>query len=178
MAYEEKTISSELVFEGKIFNIRRDKVLAVSERIAYRDILVHGGASVIIPVNENGKIIMVRQWRQALNRQVLELPAGKVDPGETFKEAAIRELKEETGYTANTVEYLFKMAPSGGYSSEILEFYICKNLVKGETDFDDTEDLDIIEVSPGQAEELIMSDRILDSKAIAGILFAKNAGII
>lgn len=178
MAYEEKTISSELVFKGKIFDIRRDKVLAAHEKVTYRDILVHGGASVLIPVKDNGNIVMVRQWRQALESQVLELPAGKVDPGEDFKEAAVRELQEETGYTANTVRYLFQMVPSGGYSSEILKFYLCKDLIAGDTKFDETEDLDLFELSVSELEQMIMSDKILDSKTIAGILFVKNAGII
>ena len=100
MAYEEKTLESNIVYEGKIFNIRRDKVLAVNEKVSYRDIVVHGGAAVLIPITDDGKIILVRQWRQALKKQVIELPAGKVDPGESFEEAAVRELKEETGYSA------------------------------------------------------------------------------
>ncbi|WP_314031362.1 NUDIX hydrolase [Mogibacterium timidum] len=178
MAYEEKTLESSIVYEGKIFNIRRDKVLAVNEKVSYRDIVVHGGAAVLIPITDDGKIILVRQWRQALKKQVIELPAGKVDPGESFEEVAVRELKEETGYSAGRMKKLLRLAPSVGYSEEILEIYACHNLNRGDPDLDETEDIDIVKMTPEDVVGQIMAGKIEDGKTIAGVLFARNAGII
>lgn len=178
LAYNERTVCSETVYEGKIFNIRRDTVEAVNGRSSYRDILEHSGAAVVLAVTEEGKIALVRQWRQALRRVMLELPAGKIDEGESFVETALRELKEETGYRAGRIEHLLTIAPSAGYSEELLAVYLCRDLEAGGTDFDETEDLDLIEYEADALVESVLAGEIQDAKTVAAVLFARAKGLI
>ena len=106
MIFEEELIESERLYEGRILNLRRDKVTTVTGS-SYREIVEHNGAVAMVVLTDDGKIVMERQYRYACGRAVLEIPAGKIDKGETDPEAAaVRELKEETGYTADEVIYL------------------------------------------------------------------------
>lgn len=178
MAFAEKTIKSETVYEGKIFRVRRDTVEAVNGKETYRDIVEHSGGSVLIPVKDNGKIIMVKQWRQALGRFVLELPAGKRDGDESYEETAARELREETGCTAGSMKKLITIASSVGYTDEELAIFYCSDLKGGHTDFDDTEDLDMYEYSPDELIEMIENGEIHDAKSVIGLLLAREEHLI
>ena len=105
MTFEEKTLKSEKIYEGAIINMRRDKV-TVQGGTSYREIIEHNGGAVIAALTEDRKLVMVRQYRKPADKVMLEVPAGKIDPGEKPIEAAVRELKEETGYAASKVEFL------------------------------------------------------------------------
>lgn len=178
MAFPEKTLQSEVVYDGPIFRIRKDKVTVVGGKTSYRDILEHNGGAVILAVKEDGRILMVRQFRKALEREVLELPAGKIDGDEDPMDTALRELKEETGYRAGSIRHLTTISPSCGYTTELLYIYLCKNLTPGETHFDDTEDLDLYEYTADELVDWIMKGEIQDAKTIVGVLFARTAGEI
>lgn len=178
MASNERTIRSEIVYEGKIFNIRQHLVELEDGKQSTRDVLEHNGASVIIAIKDNGNILLVKQYRKALERFMYELPAGRIDPGETPQDAAARELREETGYTASSIEHLLDYIPACGYSSEKLHIYVCRGLIPGETDFDETEDLDTLEYSAEELMEMILNGRIEDGKTMAGLLYARQAGVI
>ena len=104
-------MQSEVVYDGPIFRIRKDKVTVVGGKTSYRDILEHNGGAVILAVKEDGRILMVRQFRKALEREVLELPAGKIDGDEDPMDTALRELKEETGYQAGSIRHLTTIQP-------------------------------------------------------------------
>ena len=177
MSFEEKTIESKVVYEGPIFKIRKHKVETVAGE-SYRDVLEHNGGSAMVAITDEGKILLVGQFRKALEKVLLELPAGKLDPGEDPKATALRELKEETGYTAESIEYLLTITPSCGYSNELLYIYLCKGLTPGDVDWDDTEDLDIYEYEADEIIDMIKSGQIIDAKTIAGVLYARNAGLI
>ncbi len=176
MAFEESTIESEVVYDGPIFRIRKHKVRAVGGKTAYRDILEHNGAAVVLAIKDDGKILMVRQYRLAMGREMLELPAGKIDGDEDPKETAIRELQEETGFIPKETRFLTTISPSCGYTTELIHIYLCTGLTPGETHFDDTEDLDLCEFTAEELIQQIMDGTIQDAKTIVGILYAKMVG--
>ena len=172
MTFEEKTLKSEKIYEGTIINLRRDKV-TVQGGTSYREIIEHNGGAVIAALTEDKKLVMVRQYRKPADKVMLEVPAGKIDPGEKPLEAAVRELKEETGYTAAKVEFLTQFYPSVGYSEEVLYLYLCTGLTPGETNFDENEAIDIEEVELDRLFKMAMSGEIDDAKTLIAILMVK-----
>ena len=173
MTFEEKTIKSERIYEGKIINLRKDKVV-VLHGTSEREIVEHNGGAVLAAVTPEGKLVMVRQYRKPAGRVMLEVPAGKIDPGEKPEVTAARELKEETGYTAGKVEYLMDFYPSVGYSEEVLYLYLCTDLTPGETNFDENEAIDIEEYEIDELCGMVMRSEIHDAKTIIAILAVKN----
>lgn len=173
MATEEKTISSEYIYKGKILNLRRDEVTVKGDRTAMREIVEHNGGVAIAALTAGGKIVLVKQFRKAAEKILLEIPAGKLDSrDEVPLEAAYRELLEETGYKADSLELLSVFYPSCGYSSERLSLFLAKDLVKGETDPDEDEDIDIVEMDLTEACRMCMQGEIEDGKTLVGILMA------
>ena len=172
MTFEEKTLKSEKIYEGTIINLRRDKVTAQGGT-SYREIIEHNGGAVIAALTEDKKLVMVRQYRKPAGKVMLEVPAGKIDKGEKPLEAAVRELKEETGYTAEKVEFLTEFYPSVGYSEERLYLYLCTGLTPGETCFDENEAIEIEEIDLDRLFKMAMSGELDDAKTIIAILMVK-----
>ena len=132
----------------------------------------------MIAVSDDGKILMEKQYRKSIERDMLELPAGKADPGEEPEVTAARELTEETGYIPGEVRHLVSFYPTGGYSNEYLHIYICRGLDTGTRHLDDDECIDLEWYDTETLIDLIMKGRIQDGKTIIGILFARQAGEI
>ena len=124
-------------------------------------------------LTEDKKLVMVRQYRKPAGKVMLEVPAGKIDKGEKPLEAAVRELKEETGYTAEKVEFLTEFYPSVGYSEERLYLYLCTGLTPGETCFDENEAIEIEEIDLDRLFKMAMSGELDDAKTIIAILMVK-----
>lgn len=177
MVFEEKTIDSKLVYEGPVFKVRQHLVETRAGE-AVRDVVEHSGGAIMVAVTDDGKVLMERQYRKPLEQVFYELPAGKADPGEEPEVTAVRELKEETGYTAESVRHLVSFYPTCGYSNEYLHIYICRGLTKGETHWDATECMDILEIDIEELIGMIMRNEIKDSKTIIGLLYARQAGEI
>ena len=177
MAFEEKTIESRIVYEGPVFKVRKHLVTTVNGE-AYRDVVEHNGGAVMLAITDDGKIVMERQYRKALERVVLELPAGKIDPGEDPETAAIREIHEETGFIPGQVKHLTRFSPSCGYAMEKLYIYIMRDLKKAEKHLDPDEDIDIVYYTPDELVEMVMNNEIEDAKTMIGILHARLAGEI
>ena len=173
MTFEEKTLKSERIYEGAIINLRKDKV-TVEHGTSYREIVEHNGGAVLAALTADGKMVMVRQYRKPAERVMLEVPAGKIDPGEEPMHAAIRELKEETGYTAGKVRLLTRFYPSVGYSEEMLYLYLCTELTPGETCFDENEAIDLEEMDLEILYHMVMDGRIEDAKTVIAILMVRS----
>lgn len=169
MTFDEKTLDSEYIYKGAILNLRKDKVSTINGE-SYREIVEHSGGAAIGVLTEEGNMVMVRQYRKPFDKVVLEVPAGKRDGDETFENVAIRELKEETGYTPARIEDLGAMMTSPGFTNEVLHLYLATDLTKGETDFDDNEAIDICEYPLDELVEMVMTGEIEDAKSQIVIL--------
>ncbi|MDR3294417.1 MAG: NUDIX hydrolase [Clostridiales Family XIII bacterium] len=174
MIIEEKTISTERVYEGAILNLRRDQVTVRDEKTSWREIVEHNGGVAVAAVTDEGKMVMVKQFRKAAEKAVLEVPAGKTEAGETdHLLTAARELKEETGYTAENMRRLSSFYSSIGYSTEILHLYLATGLTPGETDFDEHEAIEIFEYAPDALLGMVGTGEIEDAKTIVAIQAVK-----
>lgn len=174
MVVEEKTISSERIYEGRILNLRKDKVSVKDNKTSYREIVEHNGGVALAAVTPEGKMVMVRQYRKAAEKAVLEVPAGKIEKDEDHRLTAERELKEETGYSAGKIEYITSFYSSIGYSTEVIYLYYATDLTPGETDFDDNEAIEILEYDLPELKRMVLSGEIEDAKTIAAILLVES----
>ena len=165
----EKRISSETVFDGRLVRVRVDRVELPSGRIGTREVVEHPGAVAILPVMNDGRLVLVRQFRHAVGRELLEAPAGTREPGEDPRDTAIRELREEVGLEADSVEPLVRFLISPGWCNEELIAYRATGLrdVGAEPELD--EEIEIVRVTPDEVPGLIASGEIGDAKTITSI---------
>lgn len=162
---EEKTLSSALIYDGKVVNLTKDEVLCPNGQKAYREVVNHRGGVCILGFLDN-KVIIEKQFRYAYKEEVYELPAGKLEKDENPLEAAIREYEEETGYKPLEMISLGCMYPSCGYTNEIIYLYYAKRIEKGHRHLDDDEVIDIELMSLEEVVKLIDNNTIKDAKTI------------
>ncbi|MBS3995290.1 MAG: NUDIX hydrolase [Alkaliphilus sp.] len=174
MHVKEKTVHSEMIFEGKIINLRVDTVELPNHKLATREIVEHPGAVAVVPVTEDNKIVMVRQYRKPVEDFLLEIPAGKLDKDELPESCARRELEEETGYKAETLKHLLSFYTSPGFSNEILHIYLGQNLTQGKAHPDEDEYISSEGYSLEELMGMIFNGSIMDSKTIIAILATKE----
>ncbi len=158
------------MYEGRIINLRLDSVVLENGNTAMREVVEHPGAVGIVALKENGDIVMVKQYRKAVEQVLLELPAGKLEQGENPLDCAARELTEETGYTAGDLRYLVSFYTSPGFSNEVMHMFLATDLKEGKNDPDDDEMVETVEISRDRAIDMILKGEIKDGKTIAGIL--------
>ena len=166
----EVCVSSEPVFDGTLLHVRRDHVRLPDGKLATREYIVHPGAVVMIPVRDDGRLVVERQYRYPLQRVFIEFPAGKLDPGEDALDTARRELLEETGYTATTWTRLGVIHPVISYSTEAIEMYIARGLSHVGARLDAGEFLEIIDLGVDEMLALVDASEITDAKTVAALL--------
>lgn len=167
-----ETLHREAVFEGKVVRLYVDKVRLPNGEKAEREVIEHMGAVGMVAVDEKGGIYLVKQYRHATGEELLEIPAGKLSPGEAPIDCAKRELMEEIGFEARDWEQLASFYTSPGFSNEMLYLYLATRLEKGQASPDDDEFLEVIHVPLGEALAMIGRSEIKDAKSIAGIALA------
>lgn len=167
MDKEEKKISSEEIYHGKILNLVVDKVLLPNGHISTREVVRHCKASAILAIDDNDNIILEDQFRYPYNEIIKEVPAGKCDEGEAPIDTARRELEEETGYQAKNLIELGVYYPSVAYTDEIIYLFLAKDLVKVKQHLDEDEVLDYYKVPISTAIEMVKNGQIKDGKTIA-----------
>ena len=171
---KEIQIDREDIFEGAIVHLVRDTVIIPNGSRATREVCLHNGAVCIVPLTEDGEIIMERQFRYPFGRILWEIPAGKLDKDEYDPlEAAKRELREETGYTAESFTHIGDYYPSPAILSENIRMYLAEGLTKGEQDLDEDEFLDVVKVPFGEVVRMILDGEITDGKTQAAVLKTK-----
>lgn len=172
MHLEEKTLESNLKFKGNILDVYQDTVLLENGKNATRDVIRHPGGVCIVAVNENKEIYFVKQFRYPHKKALLEIPAGKLEWGENHYECGVRELREETGFTADEFTYLGCLFPTPAYDTEVIHMYLAKGLHKAEQDLDDDEFLDVLTIPIDEAVKMVMNNEIEDAKTQLALLKA------
>jgi ADP-ribose pyrophosphatase len=167
--YTEHCVTSTLVYDGRMLKVREDSVRLPDGKTARREFVQHPGAVIIIPLLDDDTVLMERQFRYAVGRHFLELPAGKIEPGEAPLATARRELVEECGYSAGIWRHLATLHPCVGYSDERFELYLARDLTPVGRALDDGEFLDVVPMALDEVRRFVMAGRISDVKVVAGL---------
>jgi len=166
-----KVLSSKIVYEGAVFGVRRDEVIEPSGVRAIREVVTHPGSVVVLPVLPDGQILLIQQYRHATRQYLWELVAGRIDGGETPREAAARELIEETGYRATKFHIFLDIFPTPGFLEERMFILLAEGLRAGEAQPEEDEKIVSRAYNRKQLEEMIRNGTLRDAKSIAGILY-------
>lgn len=170
MHLEEKTLESGLAFKGSILEVYQDTVLLENDKTAKRDVIRHPGGVCIVALTENNEVYFVKQFRYPHKKVLLEIPAGKLEWGESHFECGKRELREETGFTADEFTYLGCLFPTPAYDTEVIHMYLAKGLHKAEQELDDDEFLEVLTIPLDEAVKMVMNNEIEDAKTQLAIL--------
>lgn len=168
---EEKTLSSRYIFKGRAFNVKIDTVTNAEGNETTREIVEHVDCIAVVPVDANGDILLVRQYRKAVGKELLEIPAGGIDPGEDPETATKRELQEEIGYLPGKVERLGGVYSTPGFTNEYLHLFLATDLRPSQLHAEDTAGIETVRIKPTDILRMIKSEEIQDSKSVAGLLY-------
>jgi len=167
---EERTLSSQLIYDGQVVKLRVDTVRMPGGRETQREIVEHGDCVAIIAIDADDNVLLVKQFRKPVEKELLEIPAGSIDPGEDPVTTVRREMQEETGYLPQKVERLGGFYSSPGFCTEYLHLYLATDLTPSPLYAEDTESIKLTRVPISQIRSLIASGSICDAKSITGLL--------
>lgn len=163
-------IEQRLIHQGKVVGFYEDIVKLPSGKTVVWDLVKHKGAAAVVPVTGRGTILLVKQYRNALDQETLEIPAGGIEPGETPLECVTREIEEETGFKAGHMEHLMTIITAIGFCDERIPIYVATDLKPSKQHLDEDEFIDVKEFTTDEIKEMIFDGRIIDAKTIAGVL--------
>jgi ADP-ribose pyrophosphatase len=166
----ETTLESRLAYKGRIVNVRVDTVSLPGDASGTREVVEHSNCVCIVPLDPQNNVLLVRQYRKPAEDILLEIPAGRVEEGEVSQEAVLRELQEETGYTADSLEHLSSFWMSPGFCTELMHAYIARELRPSRLPADEDENIEVVRVPLDRIPEMIRSGEINDAKSIASLL--------
>jgi ADP-ribose pyrophosphatase len=170
----EDTLESEEVYRGHFLHARRDVVRLPDGAQATREYIVHPGAVMVIPLLDDGQVVLERQYRYPLHRAMIEFPAGKLDAGESVLHCAQRELLEETGYTAREWARAGVLHPVISYATEVIEIWFARGLSLGQRQLDAEEFLDVLTATPAELLAACCDGTVTDAKTLTGVLWLQN----
>lgn len=174
-----KLKKSEIVFKGRVFEVKVDEIIYDSGNGGIRETAIHHGGAVMLPVTSEGKLILIKQFRYPLQKEIIEFPAGKLNKDEDPYGCAVRELTEETGYKAGFVKKLGAICTTPGFCTEILHIYIAKDLTPGNHNREEGEyGMEVFELTKEEIQNKISSGEICDAKTICGFYMALTSGLI
>ncbi|EIT87278.1 NUDIX hydrolase [Fictibacillus macauensis ZFHKF-1] len=168
---EENTLSVSTIYNGKIIDVEVQDVSLPNGSTSKREIVKHPGAVAIIAVTKENKLLLVRQYRKALEKVIVEIPAGKLEKGEDPKESAVRELQEETGYESGSLRSIGSFYTSPGFADELIHLYVAEDLTFSKQQLDEDEFLDVLEVSLEEAEQMVLNEEIHDAKTVYAVQY-------
>ena len=175
MAEEFRRLNRELMYHGTIVDFYKDTIEVPNGNVVEWDFIGHNGAAAVLPVREDGKLLMVRQYRNALDRYTLEIPAGGLNGAdEPTRDAAGRELEEETGYRSDDLEWLITIRTTVAFCNEKIDIYVAKNLIKSHQHLDGDEFINVEAYSVEELSRMILEGKIEDSKTISAIMSYKD----
>ena len=166
-----KILKSEIVYQGPVFGVRRDEVLEPGGWRTIREVITHPGSVVVLPVLPDKKIVLIRQYRHATRRYLWELVAGRMDEGESVREAAARELLEETGYRAKRFKVFLDVFPTPGFLEERMYILLAEGLTEGEAEPEEDEKIEVQAYKLKELKQMMRTGKLRDAKSIAGILY-------
>jgi ADP-ribose pyrophosphatase len=166
-----KILRTQMIYQGRVFGLRRDEVVEPSGLRTTREVITHPGSVVVLPVLPDGRIVMVRQYRHATRQYLWELVAGRKEPEETPKQGAARELLEETGYRAKRFKVFLDVFPTPGFLEERMYLLLAEGLTAGEAQPEEDEKIEVRAHRVNELKQMIKGGRLRDAKSIAGILY-------
>ena len=170
-------LEQHLIHQGKVVGFYEDIVKLPSGKVVTWDLVKHKGAAAVVPVTDKGTILLVRQYRNALDQETLEIPAGGIEPGETPLECVTREIEEETGFIAGKMTHLMTVITAIGFCDEKIPIYVATDLKLSKQHLDEDEFIDVEEYTIDEIKDMIFSGKIIDAKTISGVLGYLNMEI-
>ncbi|SDH10592.1 ADP-ribose pyrophosphatase [Alteribacillus persepolensis] len=174
MDFTEKTINKQSLYQGKIIDVNLHDVTLPNGKTSKREIVNHPGAVALICVTEEKKLVMVRQYRKALEKEIVEIPAGKLEKGEDPEDTAKRELEEETGYQTDYLKKVASFYTSPGFADELVHLFETGTLTEGKAATDEDEFVEVIEATIEEAEKMIETEEIHDAKTMFAVQYIKQ----